>query len=285
MSDNSGFFAEQSANSEVKMQIVLQAFKIWLNDVRMNSNLNYIDLFSGPGVYDDGTLSTPVCILQEICATENSAKKFNVVLNDNDAEFVARLRRAMHNIRNHKYIKSITTSTNDNSDGMNLPTVRNNEHSFVFLDPFGWKGMNRNYIRSMLQNPNCELVLFFSFNQFHRFKNYDDIDGLFDDLFDEQTLTEIRNFCALNPGYKNERFIFDTYAKLLTDNLPECHIVPFKFQIEISLKTSHYVIFFVRNAARAEHLKSKMQNFANYKDDILCYSAKSDAPDAPPTLF
>jgi len=223
--------------------------------------------------------------LQEICATENLARKFSVILNDNDKDAMARLRRAMANIRNYKYIRSLTTSTNDNVDSSKLPQVESDEHSFVFLDPFGWKGMNKAYIRRPLNNPNCEMVLLFSFNQFNRFKNYDEIDGLFTDLFTNSELSEIKQFCALNPGYKNERFIFDTYVKSLTDGQPECHVIPFKFQIAISLKTSHYLIFIVRNAARAKKLAGALRNFANYKDDCLCYSTKSDAPCAPLELF
>lgn len=285
MSDNTAFFAEQSANSEVKMQIVLTAFKLWLSDVKNNKRLNYIDLFCGPGVYDDGTLSTPVCILQEICATEKLARQFYVILNDNDKDAMARLRRAMANIRNYKYIRSVTTSTNDNSDYNNWPDIENDEHSFVFLDPFGWKGINKAYIRRMLENPNCEMVLLFSFNQFNRFKNYDEIDGIFEDLFTNAELSEIKQFCAMNPGYQNERFIFDMYVKSITNGLSDCHIIPFKFQIAISLKTSHYLIFIVRNAARAKTLADALRNFANYKDDCLCYSTKSDAPGAPLELF
>jgi len=285
MSDNTAFFAEQSANSEVKMQIVLAAFKLWLGNVKHNKRLNYVDLFCGPGIYDDGTFSTPVCILQEICATENLARRFRVILNDYDKEAVARLRRAMSNIRNYKYIRSVTTSTNDNSDYDNWPDIENGEHSFIFLDPFGWKGMNKAYIRRLLKNPNCEMVLLFSFNQFNRFKNYDDIDGIFEDLFTNSELSEIKQFCAMHPGYKNERFIFDMYVKSVTDGTPECHIIPFKFQIAISLKTSHYLIFIIRNAARAKKLADTLRNFANYKDDVLCYSTKSGAIDAPTELF
>ncbi|MDE6571390.1 MAG: three-Cys-motif partner protein TcmP [Alphaproteobacteria bacterium] len=281
MSDNTAFFAEQSANSEVKMQIVLAAFKLWLSDVKRNKHLNYIDLFCGPGVYDDGTLSTPVCILQEICATEKLARQFYVVLNDNSKEAMARLRRAMANIRNYKYIRSVTTSTNDNSDYNTWPDIDNDEHSFVFLDPFGWKGMNKEYIRRLLNNPNCEMVLLFCFNQFNRFKNYDEIDGIFEDLFTNSELSEIKQFCAMNPGYQNERFILNTYVKSITDGQTDCYVIPFKFQIAISLKTSHYLIFIVRDAARAQKLARALRNFANYKDDRLCYSTKSDAPRAP----
>ena len=102
MKGNHDFFAEQSANSEIKMQIVLAAFKLWLKDIKTKQNLTYVDLFAGAGIYDDGTLSTPVCILQEICATRSMAQRFNVALNDHSAESVAKLRRVIANIRNAK---------------------------------------------------------------------------------------------------------------------------------------------------------------------------------------
>ncbi|MCL2538491.1 MAG: three-Cys-motif partner protein TcmP [Alphaproteobacteria bacterium] len=285
MNNNSSFFVEQSANSEVKMKIVLQSFKLWLSSVRIQQSLFYIDLFAGPGVYDDGTLSTPICVLQEICADRKLAQKFCIVLNDNNIEYMAKLRHATSNILNFKYIKSVTTSAHDNSTSNLRPKIPNNAHSFVFLDPFGWKGMNRSYVRELLRNPNCEIVLLFSFNQFHRFKDFDAVCGLFDDLFDAKTLAKIREFCRMNPGYKNERFILDTYVKSLTGDIGNCHIIPFKFQIEISLKTSHYLIFIVRDHQRASKLQNILKNHANYKDDILCYSAKCNAIYGQQSLF
>ncbi len=80
-------------------------------------------------------------------------------------------------------------------------------------------------------------------------------------------------------------------SSILHTSLPDKILFTFsgciyaKLQIAISLKTSHYLIFIVRDAMRAKTLADALRNFANYKDDCLCYSTKSDAPGAPLKLF
>jgi len=64
------FFAAQKEASRVKSDIVVKYFKFWsrvmADQVRHETNprIGYIDLFSGPGRYDDGTSSTPLLVLQ-----------------------------------------------------------------------------------------------------------------------------------------------------------------------------------------------------------------------------
>ena len=271
MKQNDNFFVEQSRNSEIKTQIVWVMFSLWLKDNKTRKNLSYIDLFSGPGLYDDGTLSTPACILQEICATKALAQKFNVILNDHKAEIIARLRRVIVNIRNAKFLKTLITSVvNIEKD----PQISEDGHCFMFLDPWGWKGMNRSYINSALQNKNCEIALMFSFNQFNRFMNFDKIEGIFDDLFAAQTLKKIRDFCTKGPKCEKERFVLDKFIETVTNNCANCYCLPFKFKMENSLKTSHYVIFIIRDKKRFKAAQAKLKQFTNYEDDTLCYSPK-----------
>jgi three-Cys-motif partner protein len=272
MKQNNDFFVEQSSNSEVKMQIVLAVFKLWLKDKKTKKSLSYIDLFSGPGTYDDGTFSTPVCILQEICAMKSVAQKFNIILNDRSAAYMAKLRRTIMNIRNANFFKTLLTSTRDACK--EILKIKSDGNCFIFLDPWGWKGMNRNHINSTLQNKNCEIALLFSFNQFNRFVNFDKIGGIFDDLFDVRTLREIRKFCATNPKYKKEKFILEKFVEIITKNCPDCHCLPFKFKIERSSKTSHYLIFIIRDEKRFKTAQRELKRFSNYEDEILCYSAR-----------
>ncbi|MDR2685591.1 MAG: three-Cys-motif partner protein TcmP [Rickettsiales bacterium] len=251
------FFAEQSQNSEIKTQIVLGVFQLWLKDTRRGQNLSYIDLFAGPGIYEDGSLSTPLCILQEICSQKSIARKFNVILNDKNMETLAKLRRAITNIRNAKYIKSLLTSNND----ANI-FAPDNTSSFVFMDPWGWKGMNCGRINNMLQNPNCEIAMLFSFNQFNRFMNFDKFDGLFDDLFDAMALKKIRKFCAANTKSRKEPFVLKEFIKGIVKNRPNCYCLPFRFKMSTAAKTSHYVIFIIRDKARAELAQRVLESFS-----------------------
>ncbi|MDR0449160.1 MAG: hypothetical protein LBG89_01715 [Rickettsiales bacterium] len=108
------------------MRIVLTAFKLWLKDNKTKKNLSYIDLFAGQGIYDDGTLSTPVRVLQEICETRTLTEKFDIILNDRNPEYMAKLRRTIANVRNAKYIKSLTTSNTLAEKQINAIACRSN---------------------------------------------------------------------------------------------------------------------------------------------------------------
>jgi hypothetical protein len=65
MSDN--FFTEQKEQSLIKARIVEKYFWVWANVViptakqisPKNPRIAYIDLFAGPGRYEDGSKSTP----------------------------------------------------------------------------------------------------------------------------------------------------------------------------------------------------------------------------------
>ena len=181
-----------------------------------------------------------------------------------------------------KYVKTLVTSTTD--AGGHEKTM--DGHCFVFLDPWGWKGMNRENINKMLQNPDCEIALLFSFNQFNRFMNFDKIDGLFDDLFSEDAMCEIRKFCATNPKYKKEKFVLTKFIDTICGDIPDCNCLPFKFKIAISLKTSHYMLFIVRNKRRFRALQKELKQFANFPDeDALCFAPKYTGGNAPLELF
>ncbi len=253
------FFNEQSLNSDIKTQIILATFKLWLQDNKKEQNLSYIDLFSGPGIYDDGTLSTPICILQEICNNKRMAQRFNVILNDYNAEFIAKLRRMILNVKNARFIKTLVTSIG-NAESFQK-TVSNNEHIFMLIDPWGWKGINRNYINNMLLNKDCDIAVMFNFNQFNRFMNFDIADELFNDLFDKKTLHEIRKFCSTNPKSEREQFVIDKFVKMVCKNCENCNYTPFKFKMEKSTRTSHYIIFIIRDKDRFQATKTLLNQY------------------------
>ena len=61
------FFEEQSEQSLVKTTLVTKYFGAWATIMmsrRYIDKIAYIDLFAGPGRYNDGTPSTPLRILR-----------------------------------------------------------------------------------------------------------------------------------------------------------------------------------------------------------------------------
>jgi three-Cys-motif partner protein len=136
------FFSSPTCNSQVKQQIVSIAFNLWLKGNRGRKELAYIDLFSGPGIYTDGNFSTPLFILQEICSSENLAKKFKVIFNDSDISSMSKLRRCINGVKNIQNLKLMLTSCNNVDENIleKFPKL-GTEHSFAFIDPWGYKGI------------------------------------------------------------------------------------------------------------------------------------------------
>ena len=70
MSSTAQFFDETSEQSSIKAKIVSDYFWAWAQVIISTQQktggdrIAYIDLFAGPGRYNDGTKSTPLLVLE-----------------------------------------------------------------------------------------------------------------------------------------------------------------------------------------------------------------------------
>jgi three-Cys-motif partner protein len=83
------FFEESSEQSQVKAAIVSKYFWAWTRVIiphakRGAGKIAYIDLFAGPGRYEDGTKSTPLLVREK--ATEDPDLREMLVTIFNDAD-------------------------------------------------------------------------------------------------------------------------------------------------------------------------------------------------------
>ncbi len=101
MVDNQ-FFDESREQSQIKARIVAKYFWAWANVVipstkKRGNRIAYIDLFAGPGRYEDGTLSTPLLVLKKAIddPSPNMREMLVTLFNDKDAENVGKLKGAI----------------------------------------------------------------------------------------------------------------------------------------------------------------------------------------------
>lgn len=94
------FFDEQKDKSKVKTLIVTDFFKAYFpiinNSVGQNaSEIVYIDLFCGPGKFDDGKPSTPLALLDLVnnFRAEDVRNKLRIIFNDEKPEYIAKLKK------------------------------------------------------------------------------------------------------------------------------------------------------------------------------------------------
>jgi len=86
------FFSEQSEQSQIKAAIVTDYFWQWAGFMvgqqkkypQFSQLLQYIDLFAGPGRYEDGAKSTPLMILEKAAGDPEISKRLCAIFNDKD---------------------------------------------------------------------------------------------------------------------------------------------------------------------------------------------------------
>ena len=82
----SQFFEQQSLSSRVKASIVSEYFPKYCKIIihhRRPKSIRFIDLFAGPGIYDDGNVSTPILVGRN-CKEDNTlCQLVQFIFNDN----------------------------------------------------------------------------------------------------------------------------------------------------------------------------------------------------------
>ncbi len=102
MSDDD-FYDAQSEASSIKARIVTKYFLFWAKVMVPQAKswakgLAYIDLYAGPGRYDDDTKSTPILVLEAAIQNPELRKLLITTFNDRNPDFAARLRANIQRI-------------------------------------------------------------------------------------------------------------------------------------------------------------------------------------------
>jgi len=168
MVDNQ-FFDESREQSQIKARIVAKYFWAWAKVVtpttkKRGNRIAYIDLFAGPGRYEDGTLSTPLLVLKKAIEDPDMREMLVTLFNDRDAANVGKLKTAIDALPGIDTLKYKPQVSNDvvGEEIAKIFAGINLVPTFFFVDPWGYKGLSLRLINSVLQNWGCDCVFFFN---------------------------------------------------------------------------------------------------------------------------
>lgn len=162
-------------HSEVKVLLLKKYMEAYINILANSSRIRSIyihDLFCGPGRYLNGKVGSPIIFLNEIKQTltngrlRNSGSTiFKCVFNDNEKEKTEKLGEEIQKLELGKYENIETEILNKNYRDI-LPEVISlygklfQSKAFVFIDPYGYKDIRVDDIRSLLSLGHTEVLLF-----------------------------------------------------------------------------------------------------------------------------
>jgi three-Cys-motif partner protein len=146
------FFSERTDQSEVKARIVEKYFYAWANVIMPSASsaggkIAYIDLYAGPGRYEDGAASTPLLVLEKAISHPKMSQMLVAFFNDADKNLTDTLQveiNKLPNIGKLKYKPQVFNGEVD-KDAEEFFIKTRLVPTFTFVDPFGYKGALARY--------------------------------------------------------------------------------------------------------------------------------------------
>ncbi|MGB7443184.1 MAG: three-Cys-motif partner protein TcmP [Coleofasciculaceae cyanobacterium] len=218
----SSFFDESREQSLVKAEIVAKYFWAWAKVIipqakRRDTEIAYVDLFSGPGRYKDGSKSTPLLILERAINDADMQNMLVTVFNDKDSNNTQSLQQEIDSLPNIGTLK-------------NKPVILNSEvgeelvqrfkqirlvPTLFFIDPWGYKGLSIRLIGSLIMSWGCDCIFFFNYNRINMGLHNLAVEEHMNSLFGEKRANKLREELELKGSDERELAIVEAICQAL----------------------------------------------------------------------
>jgi three-Cys-motif partner protein len=226
---------------------------------KYSGKIAYIDLFAGPGIYLDGTKSTPLLILERAIQEQDMRYLLVTLFNDADPEHAASLRKAIDCLPGIGSMKYAPQIYNDEVD-IGFEKVFKDKHlvpTLLFLDPWGYKGISIELIGSVLKNWGCDCILFFNYNRIQVSLTNPKVTEHMDALFGKERADRLREQLEDVPADEKELTIIEAVTEALHD-AGATFVLPFCFKDSHRNCTSHHLILATKHHRGYEIMKEIM---------------------------
>lgn len=288
-STTDNFFAVQKEKSRVKTLIVTEFFKAYfpIINATFRRDIWYIDLFCGPGRYEDGSASTPIALLDVIDAFKDDAvrMRLKIVFNDHNKNYIERLQQyiQMHpvlpRLKYQPQILNLKASEVDLS-----AYTRGNNPIFSFVDPWGYKDVSISQVWNLVKNQGSDCVLFFNSDRIlqdiSKPANTQDFQQIFGDLFEDAKAIQIDS--TMSQRKKAEAFL-TLFSKNLYLTVQKEYgkkfkvfVLPFYVEADDKEKTSHYIVFISKAHKAIQEMRRVMIKHGNSISAELGYDSKDE---------
>ena len=272
MADSEQFFESPSEQSTIKAKIVASYFKAWsmimCQHWPSSIPIGYVDLFSGPGVYQDGSESVPLLLIKTVLGDERLINRFLFYFNDQDEKNIENLKKSIAEVDVNERLKkriqySIRTIDERFSHSI---TINSNGPVLSFVDPFGYKGLTLKLINKLIENKGSDCIFFFNYNRINMaLSNNTKFDEYLEGIFGNKRVQTLKNDLRGMAAEDREPIVLNALIAALKENNAN-YVLPFKFYRTDMVRTSHFIIFVSKHKLGCSIMKQIM--YANSAKDI-----------------
>ena len=280
---------EHSAAKHLLLEKYLEAWfpiMAYMGRGRVGHQLNYIDAFSGPGIYDGGEPGSPIVALRTLVEHESfpawRGVKFLFYFVEVKPERMASLKQQVEALwasRSSGRPQNVVITYREKSFFELVEELKSESSirgrtlrpTFAFVDPFGFGGLPLADLCQILSTGSCEVLFNFMYDSINRFvgwqndKNQDNFTLLFDG-------DEHLGLAGKSPQ-EREVFLHDLISKLIISSGKFEYVR--KFQMERSAARTLYSLFFAtRHSKGLQVMKEAMwkidpQNGERFSDRLV----------------
>jgi three-Cys-motif partner protein len=290
MSKQPGTVWDLEPHTAKKHAILRQYFQAWLPIMgSWNGRVLYVDGFAGPGQYSKGEDGSPVIVLK---AARDHTYKFK-------AELMCLFVEAQHDRYDHlnkvlaqinpplpKNIKFQTMHGKFDEHLKNVFMLLQEQKktiapALVFIDPFGFSHTPFSTVAKILENPRCEVLVNFMYEEVNRFLSHPDHAVNFDLLFG---IPEWRTALEMPTADDRQKAIHDLYLNQLRTVAK--YVRSFQM-LNMGNRTDYFLFFATNNLKGLEKMKDAMwrvyqsggEQFSDYKESLGTLPLFAPEPD------
>jgi three-Cys-motif partner protein len=294
MADNR-FFEISKEQSRVKTAIVSKYFDAWASVMmgvqdrvkgRYGDKIAYLDLFAGPGRYDDGTKSTPLMILEKAIANDKLRNRLVSIFNDKDDNNTRSLQEAIKNLSG---IDSLRYKPKVYRQEVGSEIVKLFEQmkmipTFFFVDPWGYKGLSLQLVNAVLKDWGCDCLFFFNYNRISMGLPNELVEDHMNALFGVERANALRKKIERLPSSERELTIVEDLCQAIRATGKK-YVLPFRFKSDTGKRTSHHLIFVSKGFKGYEIMKEVMARESSTSEQGVASFEYSPASAQQPLLF
>ncbi|MGL4392863.1 MAG: three-Cys-motif partner protein TcmP [Fusobacteriaceae bacterium] len=289
MGTTDDFFDSQSENSHVKSDIVTKFFSTYFSIISTwhKGTIYYIDLFCGPGKYDDGHNSTPILLLNKILNNPTAHEKLQLVFNDSSKENYDKIKKHIEEHDVFSKLKLKPDFYNLSASEVNIDKYLNSKTPvFSFVDPFGYKDVSVSLIEKLVKNSGSDVILFFNTKRLRMDAYKENVEQHLKLLFGERLihLREITNTCTKD----KTKTIISLFSQNLREEMINYNgkffVFDFPFYSSDKNIISHNILLLTKNHKAITVMKGIAKNCGNL-DNLGGFDSKKKSSNLNLTLW
>jgi three-Cys-motif partner protein len=240
------FFDTPTTASLKKQRIVSKYVGGWANIVlpkakAREGKIMYVDLFCGPGQYNDGTRSIPLLVLEHAINSPALSETLQTVFNDENADFIKTLEGHIAHIPGIERLRHQPILRNRIVGRDIIPRIKQIDvPTLFFADPWGYQGVSIDLIEAALTHWGSDFLFFFNYNRINMNLGSDVMSEPINEFFSTERANQIRETIARLRPIQREQAIL----KATMDAIKElgARAEKFTYRSETGARSTHHLV-------------------------------------------